>query len=111
MTKVAVVVEGTPSPKQLMDLQRLTGASLKDVRTHLDAGTPVYERLLFMNDHDDVAATLRGLVDAHDRGEPPMKFFELEDDEDVRESPSETQVTGEELLNVLAEHDRRMQED
>ena len=75
-------------------LRPLTGRSMTDLKTAIESGQPVHTAELFMNDHEEVAATLREIVRQLDGSGLDYQVFE-----------DEFQIDPSVLLNVLESHD------
>ncbi len=107
MSRIVVVGRTrNPTAAQVAAVRGATGTSIAEIKKMLQSGTPILERVLFLNDHDESAATLRRLVAYASRVALPLEIFELSPSEvfeTVRQS--ECRIDETILENILSERD------
>ncbi|WP_078118107.1 hypothetical protein [Thiosocius teredinicola] len=106
MSKIIVTASGAEWPASaLMELKSLTGMAPAEARA-VAAGKPLLERELFGNDHNAVAAALRGVMALDAAAGLGLAYYELEPDEDFSAAPlAERKIDAGVLENILAEAD------
>ena len=111
MAKIVVVVEegGCSRPELLRALRAATGLPFGAMADAIRSGAPLIERILFMNDHDEVAETLRLVVSAAIREGATLRLYELRVAEDwplLTAAQDDRRLEPRTLLNILDEWDR-----
>jgi hypothetical protein len=109
MSKIVLVAsEKTLTPKALVELQRCTKRTLSDLQSSAASGRPVYVGELFLNDHDDIANTLRSIIALSASANFGLNIFELEPEE-VFETAlfDDCRIEVDTLHNLLTEWDKR----
>ncbi|WP_294925887.1 hypothetical protein [uncultured Paracoccus sp.] len=110
MSKVAILVQQEKNLPAVANLAKILSLSLGEARSRIAEGKPLYEGLLFMNNHQEVSTRLRSLVTLLEQVEIPFRIFELEEDENFSFAPhDETEIDSETLENILLEWERRQQ--
>ena len=111
MSKIVITLENVAeTSKAAFFVHKVVGTSLGKVRHQLQTGAPIAEYILFYNDHDEVAAKLRKLVE-----ELPQyglgRFYELAENEEssglVLSDPRE--LAPGTVLTILDQHDREIE--
>ena len=91
-----------------MALKTATGASVSELREATSSGKPFLERLLFMNDHEDVEKQLLKVLETFEQPESDLEIFELEEDEVFEDAPLEQCIISPDTLrNILSEWRKR----
>ncbi|GAA4387680.1 hypothetical protein GCM10023153_02250 [Ornithinibacter aureus] len=63
MSVIAIVSGSTSWPtKAALEFKNVTGVAPSKVRSDIEARRPIFERELFMNDHNAVAGQLRSII-------------------------------------------------
>lgn len=112
MSKIAVVVEKPQVTAPIVALIRpITGRSAAEIDRDLRAGRPVCEYVLFLNDHDEVAATLLRLTGELSSAGAAVRVFELDDAESLADLGGSTtaEISLEILRSILDTHDREVE--
>ena len=86
---VIVITARVPEPaaRQVAAVRRATGLGLTDIRGRLVSGSPLIERELFLNEHDEVAAEIRRLLAATAQADIPTQIYELQPGEHIDTAP------------------------
>ncbi|OCA77130.1 hypothetical protein BBI01_01315 [Chryseobacterium artocarpi] len=115
MSKIAIIINSdTVSPKALFELKKTIGTGVDEIKENILDKRPVFEGVLFYNDHDEVSEKLFKVIDELKKNDVPYSLFELEDEEkyDVIDSKNQ-EINDEVLRNIIEMHNReiRRQED
>lgn len=111
MSKIAFLAVPPVGTSAIAAAAKLLGLPIKEAKDRIETGEPLYEAILFMNDHPEVAALLGSLVALLVQAGVIFRVFELEEDEHFATAPrEEIEVDPEILSNILAEWQRRDQE-
>ncbi len=114
MSRIALVItsDGGQRTATISAVRRATGSPLREITEALDIGKPVFEAVLFYNDHQQIAETLRGLVSALTRIGAQFQLYELPERQSFA-SPDQSRVrpiTAEVLENILVAHEKGLLE-
>lgn len=104
MSQIAIKInQSVINNSTLLALKNVTGQSLSQVNEHIRNGSPVFQVLLFGNDHDEVAGTLLKIVSTLQTGQVEFVVYELEEDEIPDEAKHQNDIISVETLkNILA---------
>ncbi len=95
-TRIMVVVRDEPPARVLVNLHRILGLGLSEVRNRLRTGRPIVDVEMFGNDHDDVAKTLMAvLVELQDTD------YTIHECVDTGTPSPRNRITPEVLRNIL----------
>jgi hypothetical protein len=88
----------------LSKLKKVTNMGFRELNKNIQNGTPFYEVILFMNNHEEIAQRLRDIVKIFDDAKIPLDVFELEPDEEFDKCPlHECKISTQVLENILSE--------
>ena len=104
MSQIAITIrQRTLDNRTLLAVKNLSGQSLLQVTEHIRNGSPVFQALLFGNDHDEIADVLLKIVHALQIGQVKFNIYELEEDEVTDEEKHQHYIISVETLkNILA---------
>ncbi len=93
-----------------MALKAATGTTVSELREATSSGQPFLERLLFMNDHEDVEKQLLKVLEIFEHPDSDLEIFELEEDEDFENAPlDQCIISPDTLRNILSEWRKRQE--
>ena len=106
MSKIDIVLSDVPDTVRAVEVLRAIApeTSIAEYRKRITSGSPVIERILFENDHDDVAAQLRALLSELPKTGARIRVFELRVHEKFKPDAnlSAWEISPSTLLNILA---------
>ena len=84
MSNIVIYVDETGVPAELLiQLQQATGKSLRDIRSALASGTPVFEHTLFDSRYDDHAAVIRNVSTVLEANNAKHRIYEFPEGETI----------------------------
>ncbi len=110
MSKVTPLIENPPDlTEAVSQVRRITSDSIGEIRRRITAGEPVYECVLYKNDHDEVAAALRRFVAVFPASGAALRAFLFTSNAAPTPMPlssaSRNEIPLETLQNILSRHD------
>jgi hypothetical protein len=114
MSRIALVItsDGGRRTATISAVRRATGSPLGEITEALNIGKPVFEAVLFYNDHEQIAETLRRLVSALTGIGAQFQLYELPERQSFA-GPDQSRVrpiTTEVLENILVAHEKGLLE-
>ena len=89
MSKIALLARGEIPKRMVVELRRLTGVSMVEIRACVREARPFHEARLFGNDHVEVAGRLQEVLELCSSAGIELEIFELEPDEPWDSAPLE----------------------
>ena len=111
MSTIVILVDDSTVPfKVLINLQRITGRSLSELRLSITEGVPIFERELFDKNFEENAASIRAIVHCFDDHKIPIRTYELPENESMQSclNVDSCEISKELLNNILAEADEEL---
>ena len=110
MSKICILLHQPVPNKALIDFAKALNVSMGEVKVAIDDERPICSLPLFMNDHVEVAATLRNTLALMQSHQINFNIFELEPSEEFSTAVlEECEISAEILENILQEADERFQ--
>ena len=108
MSKIVITADQIKDrPRFISHVRRVTGKADADIEPLLDGHAPLGEWVLSSDDHDEVAAQLRDMMEIEERGKGTLRIFELGPHEDFSKvSADECEISADVLRNILNSHDQ-----
>lgn len=91
-----------PSAKLLMRLKNISGKTPGEIKQAIRSGTPLFQVVIFGNDHAEVVNQMRGILDVLEEENLEYELFELEEEEAFvsREAEEMNGITREVFENI-----------
>ena len=107
MSTITLIIKDIhPSAEALSRIRQVTGQSFAEIQRRIQSGTALIEYVLFMNDHDEVADRLRGLLTVLSQVGADFRIFESDDNVAGRSLPEQgDEIDAVTLENILAGHE------
>jgi hypothetical protein len=104
MSRITFFVENIPPRAEaLYHVRQATGQSYAEIQRRIGSGLPLFECVLFMNDHEEVAAKLRALVATLSEVGADFRIFETAYDVAVEAIPPPIdEIDAEALESILS---------
>lgn len=108
MSKIEITVsEKEIDSKSLFKLKSLTGESLSEIKDKIENKEPLCTRVLFYNDHEDIAILLKKIIYLLDEIQFSYSIYEL--DEEATALDENQKITKPILFRILDRHEDEMQ--
>ncbi|WP_343632692.1 hypothetical protein [Fluviicola sp.] len=104
MSQIALIIkQRTIDNSTLLAVKNFSGQSLSQVNERIRSGSPVFQALLFGNDHDEIADVLLKIVNVLQIGKVKFDLYELEENEVLDKGKHQHYILSVETLkNILA---------
>ncbi|WP_144264093.1 hypothetical protein [Filimonas lacunae] len=107
MSKIAIEIIGyVDLPGTISVIKKVTGKGIAEIKHCIEVQLPVWEAILFYNNHNEVATGLADIVKKLPAIGTQLAMYELEESDDATNLTryQDCIITGEMLMNMLAMH-------
>jgi len=111
MSKIVVkIAEPVPANRSIARIRAITGQSMAEVMGALSGAKILGEFTVFLNDHEECAEKLLGVLKVLDDNQVGYRLYELnpEHTADASSLPPQHKISGEVLQNILQAHQKRL---
>jgi hypothetical protein len=111
MTKIVVLIGKDTGNRSLIDVKRITGLDLGDIRKRVASGQPLVEYKMYTNDYENTFQTLRSLIETFSQHSINSRFFQFSDeDANILEMNNRDiyEVTPDVVNNLMESYEREV---
>lgn len=109
MSKIVVKVDNITNRNDVIScIRRITGLGMSDIQRKIQSGETIGEYVLFYNDHDEVASTLRALISEVKKTGSTVSLYEISENEDFAALPdiADYEVSEEVVNNIIDQYEQ-----
>lgn len=102
MSKISILVNSTVNNSGILALKNYTQQSIAQINQLVGSETPVFEALLFQNNHKEVADNLLNIIAILQTEKVKFQLYELADDEIFDKNTHQLhEISTQTLVNIL----------